>query len=315
MTRSTLFKLTALPVIAAAALWAGCSNQKSTVPDAAALETFASPEDAVVALISTARKGDVDLLVPMFGERLADMEADSKDRTNGDLQRLAAAYDLKHELITEEDGSVTLVVGLKGWEFPAPLVNDNGRWRFDAETGAAEIHHRRIVRNESGASQFLVDCVGAQRQFQSMSAARGDKAQAYATTFLSSPGKRDGLYWDDSMGSPRSPLGPVAAEAFESGELKRGDTTHPYHGYRYRVLTRQGAGAMGGAKSYLDSSGRLTGGFALVAFPDSYGESGVMTFMVSSDGTLYQKDLGEQTGETARAMASFDPAGWEKVAP
>lgn len=313
MTRQTFLKLVALPIVAAAALWSGCTHDKTNTPAAAAQESFATPEDAVVALIDTARKGNVDLLVPILGPRIADLEAETKDRTNGDLQRLAVGYDRQHALMQEQDGSITLIVGLNGWEFPAPLVKSDGRWHFDTEAGAAEVQRRRIIRNEEDSLQFCIDCIVSQREFYAMSTARGEKSPAYAATFVSTPGKRDGLYWDDNLGDPRSPLGELAAEAYETGKLKRGETGQPYLGYRYRVLTRQGAAAPGGAKSYLDANGRLTGGFAFLAFPADYGTSGVMTFMVAADGTAYEKDLGPATDDLARAIESFDPAGWDKA--
>jgi hypothetical protein len=156
------------------------------------------------------------------GPQVAAMEAETMERTEGDLQRLAAAYDRKHVLITEDDGSVTLAVGEKGWEFPAPLICEHGVWRFDTAAGAMELTQRRIEANEAEAVAFMLDCIGAQRAFKNLSAARGADRETYADRFVSTPGLRDGLYWDDSLGAPRSPLGPVAAAAFAQSALPCG---------------------------------------------------------------------------------------------
>ncbi|MFN0010097.1 MAG: DUF2950 family protein [Phycisphaerales bacterium] len=298
-----------------AALWAGCSEQEHAAAPAAVQETYASPEDAVFRLIDTARKGEFDLIVPILGPRLQDLEAETKERTEGDLQRLAAAYDRQHALLKEDDGSVTLEVGDQGWTFPAPIVEVNGRWRFDTEAGAKEIRARRIDRNEEDTIGTCLDFVAAQRAFFAMSAARGESVPAYAPRFKSTPGKRDGLYWSDDIGPPRSPLGPMVADAQAAGDLKLVEQPQAYQGYRGRVLTRQGKGAPGGEKNYLDGAGLLTGGFAFLAWPDAYGDTGVMTFQVYSDGTVYQKDLGEATADAAKAIEAFDPTGWEKVEP
>jgi hypothetical protein len=283
---------------------------------AAIQETYATPEDAVVALIDTCRKADFDLLIPIFGPQFANLSVDPKDRTQGDLQRIAAAYDRVHSLVKEDDGSVTLLVGENGWDFPAPIVQVGGRWQFDTEEGIKEMRARRIEQNEADAILTLQELVELQREFFAMSEARGERPPGYATRLRSTPGKRDGLYWDDALGLPHSPLGPMV----EKAELARDRNLDPegqqaYRGYMFRVLTGQGKGAPGGARSYTDDQGRMPSEFALLAWPAKYGETGTMTFQIFSDATVYQKDLGKATAEEAKAMVVFDPAGWEKVNP
>jgi hypothetical protein len=328
-------------MLAIGACWTACEREKAAEQPAAkspvakqpaakepaaekpaiAQETYASPEDAVVRLIDTVRKADVDLLVPIFGPQIADMSADTKERTEGDLQRLAAAYDRKHSLVKEDDGSVTLLVGENDWDFPAPIIQENGRWKFDTVAGVKEIRARRIDRNETDAASTCGALVAVQQQYFAMSAARGESTPAYAPRIRSTPGKRDGLYWDDAMGQPLSPLGPMVAQAVEAGDLKAAQVAQaapgpqPYRGYMFRVLTRQGKGAPGGEKNYVDAGGRMTGGYAFLAWPAVYGETGLMTFQVSADGVVYQKDLGAGTADAAKALEAFDPAGWEKSAP
>ena len=304
--------------------WTGCGrsnqagkpgNQSTAAADKPAIgqQTYATPEDAVVQLIDTCRKADLDLLIPVLGPTIADLAADTKERTEGDLQRLAAAYDRQHSLVKEDDGSVTLLVGEQGWDFPAPLVQQGDRWRFDTEAGINEMRARRINLNESDAIRSCIELVAVQQQFFGMSAARGESTPVYAASIRSTPGKRDGLYWDDQMGPPLSPLGPMVARAVDAGDLKVQQGPQPYRGYMFRVLTRQGSGAPGGAKSFMDSQGRMTGGFAFIAWPAEYGETGVLTFQVSADGIVFQKDLGWETAVAAEAMQAFDPAGWEQT--
>lgn len=327
MTNHHSHPLKILCMMTLAACLAGCqysehaAQQASNTPaarpltaeqSASAQETFASPEDAVVRLIHTCRSADFDQLIPIFGPQIAELGADTRTRTEGDMQRIAAAYDRSHSLVREDDGSVTLLVGENGWDFPAPIVSVGDRWRFDTDAGIIEMRARRIERNETDAVRTCMDLIAAQHQFFAMSGARGDRTPTYASRIRSTPGKRDGLYWDDDLGQPFSPLGPMVAKAVEAGDLDVQKGPQPYRGYVFRVLTGQGRGAPGGVKSFIDAYGRMTDGFAFLAWPAEYGETGTMTFQVSFDGAVFQKDLGEGTASTAQSMMVFDPQGWER---
>lgn len=273
--------------------------------------TFESPEAAVEALIgafrSNDRKAQLDILGPesqtlvYSGDDVADRNARA---------RFAAEYDGAHRL-AGGGGKVVLYVGKDDFPFPIPLIPDGPVWRFDSAAGKEEILNRRIGRNELQTIQVCLAYVDAQREYYSEDR-NADGIREYAQKFTSSPGKRDGLYWETKAGEKLSPLGPLIVQARAEG-YRRGDTPVPYHGYYYRILTGQGPDATDGAYDYL-AHGRMIGGFALVAFPAQYGVSGVMTFIVNHDGIVYEKDLGPNTAAAARAMKLFNPdKGWRKV--
>ncbi|MFO0872478.1 MAG: DUF2950 family protein [Phycisphaerales bacterium] len=322
-----------LPLVASVALLAllngaGCSNQPSSGTSDATIEqrTFASPEDAVVALIDAARSGDVDQVRPLFGDGFAELEADSVDRTDGDLQRLAAAYDRRHVLYldgatdipteTATAGAVTLAVGDDLWEFPVPIVRTgegaDARWRFDTAAGVANVRAMRINANEASALDFLQACVPAQEQFRLLGTLGAPPS--YAQQFRSDVGTRNGLWWPDDLAPPQSPLGPMVDEGIAAGTIPVDVHSAPaYLGYRYRILVAAGPSAPGGAAQWLDANGRLVGGFAFVAWPEAYGETGARTFLVAQDGTTWARDLGPETERAAAAIVTFDPgAGWER---
>jgi hypothetical protein len=214
----------------------------------------------------------------------------------------------------EKDGpdKVTLVFGREGWPFPIPLVRGQSGWSFDTEAGEQEILNRRIGRNELGAIDVARAYVRAQRTYAA-SDHDGSGVMAFAQRMASTPGKRDGLYWPAVEGQPLSPFGPLVASAVAEGYSKKSDKPTPYHGYLYRVLTAQGAHAPGGAYSYI-INGHMIGGFALVAYPVDYGNSGVMTFIVNQQGVVYEKDLGDDTATVAAKMTVYDPdSTWDKV--
>jgi hypothetical protein len=204
-----------------------------------------------------------------------------------------------------------LAAGEGDWTFPAPLVRKGDKWSFDTESGHQEFLNRRVGRNELDTMQTLLAIVDAQREYASTDA-DGNGLADYAARFASSPGKKDGLYWPTQNGEPQSPLGPLVAKAVLEGyrgKAKAG-TPQPYHGYIYRMLTAQGKNAKGGAFNYL-VRGKMFGGFAVLAYPASYGNSGVKTFMVNHDGVLYERDLGPSTAAQAAKIKLFDPgAGW-----
>lgn len=311
--------------IAASMAIAGCGGSGSPQPAAAppqastaAVEgrqkAFASPEDAVVALIDACRTGDPASLAALFGVEAEVIAAGDPEQVGDDMQRLAAAYDREHLLVAEDDGSVTLWIGPKQWAFPAPIVKRAAGWEFDGVTGGEVTRARAMDDNEAAAARLLHEMADAQQRFRAMKLPGA--AGTYAARLESSPGQRDGLWWDEAMGEPRSPLG-VVADASAAGTIPEAktDADRPgtYRGYRFRVLTSQGAAAPGGEKTYLDGQGRLTRGFAIVAWPDRYGIDGRSVFMVSADGRVFERDFGDAEGADATIppVEAFDPtADW-----
>src|SRR5262245_31161245 len=239
--------------------------------------TFATPEEAVQRLVAAADdEKAADQLLGAGGFSLLRSGDDVADRK--DLDYVVA---LVHEGLAFEDVDADrkiAVLGSEGWELPIPLVREAGSWRFDVEAGREEILNRRVGRNELSTLSTLHALVEAQREYAAEG--RDGNPPAFASRLLSSEGKHDGLYWPVDEGEPESPLGPLVAEAFEEGYRDNVSKPIPYHGYLYRLLTAQGKSAPGGAKSYLDGQKRLTGGFAVVAWPATYDNSGVMTFLV-----------------------------------
>ena len=281
---------------------------------AAKQKTFASAQEAAAALAAAVRAESVDDLLGVVGP-------DSKSwifsgdgvADRADWKRFLEAYDQKNALQATGDKSV-LEVGNDAWPFPAPIVKGkDGKWAFDAKAGREEILNRRVGRNELNVMQTLLAIVDAQREYAAADPDKNGFAD-YARRFASTPGKKDGLYWQATAGEPQSPLGPLAAEAAREGYAKaKGATKQAYHGYYYGVLTSQGKNATGGAYNY-DVGGKLLGGFGVVAYPATYGVSGVMTFVVNHDGVVYEKDLGAQTTSVGAAMTRFDPdKTWRKA--
>ena len=269
--------------------------------------TFSTPEEAVRRLVEAGDdEAAAEELLGPGGFALLRSGDEVADR-----QDLASVTALVKEKLAFEDlgeGKVIALLGNESWELPIPLVSEDGRWRFDIEAGREEIINRRVGRNELSTIATLREVVAAQREYASEG--RDGQPPAFAQRLLSSPGKHDGLYWPVAEGEAESPMGPFVAEAAAEGY--RSDAPIPYHGYFYRLLTTQGATAPGGARSYLDEHGRLTGGFALVAWPATYGNSGVMTFLVNQRGLVFQKDLGERTAELVAAMTSYAPdSSWD----
>jgi hypothetical protein len=268
-------------------------------------EDFATAEQAVDALIGAMRRGDQPQLLQVLGpdgEKLihsGDAIADQRGR-----ERFVSAYDKAHRIEVDKAGTATLVVGSESWPMPIPVVKQGDRWRFDTVASVQKILDRRVGRNELSVIQVCRAYVSAQREFASES---WNGAHEYAQKFESSAGQHDGLYWEAPAGQPQSPLGPLMAKARAQGY----GTDHafqplPYHGYLYRILTRQGARAPGGAKDYL-VSGHMTAGFALLAFPARWGDSGIMTFVVNQDGIVFQKNLGPDTEKLAADIDEYNP--------
>ena len=277
-----------------------------------AQEQFGTPEAAVEALVAAARSGDGDAVLKVLGPdgkpivSSGDPVADSNIRED-----FVSSYDAKHAMEMEGDGTQTLVIGSDDWPFPIPLINKAGKWQFDTKAGLNEILRRRVGRNELSAIQVCLAYVQAQNEYASLDPT-GPGRGVYAQRIVSRPGKKDGLYWPTVEGEEPSPLGDLAARAAAEG-YKTGNTPIPYHGYYYRILTRQGATAPGGAYDYL-AKGKMIGGFALIAYPAEYGNSGIMVFMINQDGIVFQKDLGANTAKLVRKINSFAPDNtWTKV--
>ncbi len=271
-------------------------------------ETFALPERATDALIAAARTGDRAALLKVLGtdaEKLISSGDPVADRRARSL--FLAAYDAAHALQSRGADEVILIVGKESWPLPIPLVRQGAVWRFDTAAGEKEILDRRVGRNELNVIEVCRTYVEAQREYAAEDRT-GSGHLEYAQHLVSAPGKRDGLYWPASAGTPESPFGPLIARARAEGYFKQSmrDGARPYHGYYYKILKRQGPHAPGGARNYV-VAGHLTGGFAMLAFPASYGDSGIMTFMVNQDGIVYQKDLGPRTTSLARNITEFDP--------
>jgi hypothetical protein len=264
--------------------------------------SFTSPESAVAALVAAARANRTSELVRLLGpdgKKLVtsgDPIADQIGRA-----KFAVAYQKHHEIKRTGDATATLIVGDEQWPLPIPVVRDGlGRWHFNTKAGAEEVLARRIGRNELGAIEVCRAYADAQREYASTDR-DGDGLLAYAQRFTSSKGRHDGLYWPVKPGEPESPVGALVASAHAEGYKRQ-----PYHGYYYKILKGQGKDAPGGAYSYM-AKGRMIGGFALVAFPAEYGNSGIMTFLISHEGVVYQKNLGPKTASIARAMTAFNP--------
>ncbi len=279
---------------------------------AQAQQKFKSADEAVAALVAAARADDMRDLMKILGPEGRDIlfsgdgVADQAARA-----KFLIAFDLKHQLVKKGASAADLVVGANDWTLPIPIVEKAGGWQFDTVTGRREVLSRRIGLNELSAIQVALAYVDAQNEYASMHP-EGTKVDAYAQRILSSPGKKDGLYWPAAANEPQSPLGEAFALATIQG-YRPGAEARPYHGYYYKILTGQGANVPGGEMSYL-VNGNLIGGFALVAYPAEYGNSGVMTFLVNHSGVVWQKDLGPNTARIAERMKSYDPdVTWRKV--
>src|SRR5262244_137952 len=217
-----------------------------------------------------------------------------------------------HTLVPSGDTKVVLQIGKDEWPFPIPLIKGSSGWHFDTQAGKEELLNRRIGRNELDVIQVCLAYVDAQREYYVRNPLNAALLQ-YAPKFISTKGKRDGLYWETAANEPPSPLGPLVAQARREGYKRTAGKSVPYHGYYYKMLTRQGPDAPGGAYDYV-VRGKMIGGFALVAYPAQYGSSGIMTFIVNHDGVVYEKDLGPNTASTAQSMTKFNPdKTWKKL--
>jgi hypothetical protein len=282
--------------------------------DPSAQQTFDSPEAAVNALVTAAEAGDMKTLSSILGSNAdpilssGDPVADKNARDN-----LAAKYREMHRIAYDAQGRVILYLGAENWPLPIPLIKKDSAWMFDTSSGAAELLYRRIGRNELYTISVLHELARAQEEYAD-EAPDGGSIKQFAQKIHSDPGTRDGLYWAVANGEPESPIGPLIASATAEGyNTSNGGNPVPFHGYYYRILSQQGVHAPGGAKNYL-VNGKMTRGFAFLAFPAEYRSSGVMTFMINQDGVVVQKDLGAKTGQVASELIAFNPdKTWDQV--
>ena len=283
-----------------------CSKTEGPAATQVVQKTFASPEDAGKSLVEAAKAGNHDALIAVFGPGSQDIifSGDAaQDKTS--LENFTSAYATMNRWRKQTDGSAVLYLGADNNPFPIPLKkNSSGRWYFDTAAGKDEILSRRIGGNELAAMEVVAAMADAQAEYFSQ---QHNGVKQYAQKFISDEGKQNGLYWKSPEGQPKSPLGPLAAYAAATeGFTPVANKQQPFHGYFYRILTKQGAAAKGGAKDYV-VNGKMTGGFAFVAYPEKYGDAGIMTFIVDQSGVVYEKNLGKDALDLAKAMTEFNP--------
>jgi hypothetical protein len=278
------------------------------------IRVFTAPEDAGNALEAAAKAGDQTALLAILGPQSKEIisSGDSVQDRNA-ANAFAAAYEVMHRWRTMGDGSQILLVGADNFPFPIPLKkNQSGQWLFDTAAGKEEVLNRRIGRNELAVIEVCRAAADAQAEYFSQ-LHDGSATHQYAVKVISDAGRQNGLYWKSAEGQPESPLGPLVAFATSEGYSAKPGAHTPFHGYYFRLLKGQSDKAPGGAMNYM-IDGNMVRGFAFVAYPAQYGNSGVMTFIINQGGLLLQKDLGKTTTETATAMSEFDPdAGWTPV--
>jgi hypothetical protein len=270
-------------------------------------KTFSSPQEATTAFVAAAQNSDEKAMLEILGPdgkqivSSGDETEDAQSRAN-----FVRRYQEMHRLVKEPDG-FTLYVGAENWPLPIPLVNRDRSWYFDTAAGKKEILYRRIGRNELSTIRVCQELVAAEKEYYSTH-------REYAQKIFSDEGQHSGLYWKAADGEPPSPIGPLVASAVAEGyAISQNGAPTPYRGYYYRILSRQGNNSPGGPKSYI-AEGRMTEGFAFVAYPAEYRSSGVVTFIVNEDGMVYQKDLGRKTNILATAMKEYNPnSGWQKA--
>ena len=295
-------------------VWALAALATASAAKAGPQQSFDSPQAGVTALIKAVKASDEPALEAIFGPdgskllSSGDPVADAHHRA-----AFTKAFDESNKLVTERNGEVTLVVGKDEWPLPIPLVKADDGWRFDTKKGERKILERRIGRNELSAMKVCAAIVDAEREYAA-GHLDSDGVPVYASRFISSPGRHDGLYWPATADQPKSPLGAFLAAAADEGYTGPGVLhREPYYGYYYRILTGQGENAPNGARDYF-VKGKLIGGFAVLAYPARYGASGVTSFLVNHDGIVYEKDLGPETESIAHSIAKFNPSSdWKQV--
>ena len=271
-------------------------------------KTFATPEEAGKALYDAIQAGDQTTVGAILGPSSSSKILSSGDPVQDKNHReiFLQRYGQMHRWAKEINGEEALILGAENWPFPVPLKSNAGQWYFDTPAGLKEILFRRIGRNELAAMRVCYALADAQDQYF-------EAKQQYAQRIISEPGQQNGLYWKAAEGEPESPIGPLVAEATGEGYGGQHDTPQPFKGYFFKTLKAQGASAKGGAKNYI-VDGKMTGGFAYVAWPAEYKNSGVMTFVIDKDGVVYEKNLGANTADLVKAMAAYNPdQTWKAV--
>ena len=298
-----------LPKLAAVAILLTVWFPTRSMAQQTGQKTFSSPEDASHALLTAAQSNDEKAMLDILGPdgtqivSSGDETEDANSRAN-----FVEKYQEMHRLVKEPDGTTTLYIGAENWPTPIPLMSQGSSWYFDTEAGKKEILYRRIGQNEISTIRVCQELVAAQKEYYSA------QHNEYAQTIFSDEGQHNGLYWKAADGASQSPIGPLVAAAVAEGYSKsQAGTPTPYQGYYFHSLIRQGKDGPSGAKSYI-INGRMTGGFAFVAYPAEYRSSGVMTFIVNEDGIVYEKDLGKKTDVLAKAMKEYKPnSSWQKA--
>jgi Protein of unknown function (DUF2950) len=301
LPKVTLAKFAAVAILSTLCFPSGATAQQP------GQKTFSSAEDASNALVAAARSNDEKAMLEILGpdgKRIVSSGDDAEDAQS--RANFVQKYQQMHRLVKEPGGTM-LYIGAENWPTPIPLLNKGNAWYFDTEAGKKEILFRRIGRNEMSTIRVCQELVAAEKEYSTQ---HGE----YAQKIFSDEGHHNGLYWKPADGEPQSPLGPLMATAFVEGYAGNQDgAATPYRGYYYRILTRQGKNAAGGTKSYIPD-GKMTAGFAFMAYPAEYRSSAVMTFMVSEDGVVYQRDLGRKTDALAKAMQEYNPdSKWQKA--
>jgi hypothetical protein len=295
-------------VVMAAVLLTGCLAAGSKAQEKGQ-KAFSSAAEASRALVKALQSDDEKAILDVLGQdakQIVSSGDDVEDKQN--RAEFVKSYQEMHRLVKEPDGTTTLYIGAKNWPTPIPLVNNGNSWYFDTPAGKQEILFRRIGRNEISAIHVCQELVAAEKEYYST------QHNEYAQKIISDDRQPNGLYWKAVDGAPQSPIGPLVAMAVAEGYAKspNGAPT-PYRGYYFHVLMAQGKNGPGGAKSYI-VNGKMTGGFAFVAYPAEYKSSGVMTFLVGADGVVYEKDLGKKTEVVAKSMKEYNPnSGWRKT--
>ena len=279
---------------------------------------FASPEEAVASLQSATASADTNALRIILGPGAEDLQNPDRVQSTNELRNFSSALAETNHLVRVSDTLVVLELGADLWPFPVPIVKKDGGWFFDTDAGKDELLSRRVGNNELATIRVMRNYVDAQREYASTDH-DGDEILEYAQKLVSSPGNHDGLFWPPDFEGDLSPIGPLMAYAQAQGyspELRTEDEAErgPFHGYYFKLLTRQGKHAQGGKYNYV-INGNMIGGFALVAWPAQYGDSGIMTFIVNQQGRVYQKDLGTATSKIARKMSAYDPDPAWKISP
>jgi hypothetical protein len=307
MKTSSLIRVSVVAAIVALTITVAFPSVATAAPKG---KSYATPEKAVDAFVGALRNYDLKTLVSIFGKG-SESFFETGDAVSDKNQRdwFLEMYDQKHALVPQGEGKRVLTAGNDAWPLPMPLVKTGSRWAFDAAAGLEELINRRVGRNELIAIQTCLAVRDAQFEYYSRDR-DGDGILEYAQKFASTVGLHDGLFWRAEPGEPQSPLGEFVAGAVAEGYTPNGGS---YHGYKYKLLSAQGPAAEGGAYDYLARDNQI-GGFAVLAWPSSYGDSGIMTFVVNHTGAVFQRDLGEKTAEEAAKITTFDPGeGWTRV--